>query len=111
MNKLSLPLLVTPELLRELMLPLAWKKILQGLQEKKLTPLGYRCAVTTLEHLDPAPKPIIQATVHGPVILTWQTTSPSPTALVPSAESSTTPGDDNGHGPVSSSAIDSLENL
>ena len=56
MNKLSLPMLVTPETLRNLMLPLAWRKILQGLQEKKLTVLGVRCAETTLEHLAPAPE-------------------------------------------------------
>jgi len=56
MNKLSLPMLVTPETLRSLMLPLAWRKILQGLQEKKLRPLGVKCAEITLDHLDPAPK-------------------------------------------------------
>ena len=61
MNKLSLPMIVTPEVLRELFLPLAWKKILQGLKEKKLTPLSVRCAETTLEHLDPAPKWISQS--------------------------------------------------
>lgn len=41
---------------RALLLPLAWRKILQGLKEKKLTPRGIRCAEITLEHLDPAPK-------------------------------------------------------
>ena len=49
-------MLVTPETLRDLFLPLAWKKILQGLKEEKLTVLGVRCAETTLEHLAPVPE-------------------------------------------------------
>ena len=111
MNKLSLPMLITPETLRELFLPLAWRKILQGVQSRKLTPLTVKCAEIALDHFDPAPKPSITATIHGPVILTWSEPSSSPTPLAPSSESSMTPGDDNGRGPVSSSAIDSLESL
>ena len=111
MNKLSLPMLVTPETLRSLMLPLAWRKILQGLQQRKLTPLGVRCAETTLDHFDPAPKPLIQATITGPIILTWSSESPSPTPLARSSESSMTPGADNGHERVSLAVTDDLENL
>ena len=111
MNKLSLPMLVTPETLRELFLPLAWRKILQGLQDKKLRPLNVKCAEIALDHFDPAPKPSITATIHGPVILTWSNESPSPTPPVLSSESSMTPGDDNGRGPASSSVIDDLESL
>ena len=111
MNKTSVPMLVTGETLRALMLPLAWRKILQGLQEKKLTPLGVRCAETTLEHFDPAPKPLIQATITGPIILTWNDGSPSPTPPALSNESSTSPGDDNDRGQPSPSATDDLASL
>ena len=55
-------------------------------------------------------KPAIQATIHGPVVLTW-TDSLSPTPLARSSESSTTPGSDNGQERASSSATDSLESL
>ena len=41
---------------RKLLLPLAWRKILQGLKAHALTPLSVRCAEITLDHLDPAPK-------------------------------------------------------
>ena len=55
-------------------------------------------------------KPAIQATIHGPVVLTW-TESSFPTPLALSSESSTTPGSDNGRERASSSATDSLESL
>ena len=41
---------------RKLLLPKAWRKINQGLEEPKLTPLSVRCAEIALDHLDPAPK-------------------------------------------------------
>ena len=96
---------------RALILPLAWKKIYQGVKSGRLTPLSVRCAQIALDHLDPVAKPSLSATIHGPVVLTWLSPSSSPTSPVPSSASSTTPGPDNGHAPPSSSAIDSLENL
>ena|SRR3990167_3513771 len=95
---------------RKIILPLAWRKILQGLKEKPFTALGVRCAQIALDHLDPVAKPSVTATIHGPVVLTWAS-SPSPIPIAHSRESSTTPGDDNGHGPQSSSVTDSLESL
>ena len=41
---------------RKLLLPKAWRKILQGLDQRALTPLSVRCAEIALDHLDPAPK-------------------------------------------------------
>ena len=94
---------------RKIILPKAWRKILQGLNQKQLTALGVQCARIAFDQLDPVAKPSLSATIHGPVVLTWM--SPSPTPLAPSSESSTTPGDDNGRAPASSSVTDSLANL
>ena len=52
---------------RKLLLPKAWRKIDQGLEEPKLTPLSVRCAEIALDHLDPAPKWSPEPT--GPVTL------------------------------------------
>ena len=41
---------------RKVLLPKAWRKILQGLDQRALTPLSVRCAEIALDHLDPAPK-------------------------------------------------------
>lgn len=68
-----------------------------------------QAAKAILEHYEP--KPSIQATIHGPVVLTWTDSSPSLTHPVLSNESSTMPGADNGREPQSSSVIDSLESL
>lgn len=105
MNKLSLPMLVTPETLRSLMLPLAWRKILQGLQEKKLTALGVRCAETTIEHFDPAPKAsVLAAQFNGPVVIRWDLSAPEiPPVSGPMAHKSTF--SDGSNGSASSSVI------
>ena len=79
------------------------------LHRSKVDALSVQAARSVLEHYEA--KPSISATITGPVVLTWNTASPSPTPLARSKESSTKPGDDNGHEPVSSSVIDSLENL
>ena len=79
------------------------------LLRRQVDGLSVQAARSVLEHYEP--KPTISATITGPVILTWNSASPSPTHPVPSSSSSTTPGDDNGHEPLSSSATDSLENL
>ena len=52
---------------RKLLLPKAWRKILQGLDQRALTPLSVRCAEIALDHLDPAPKWSPEPT--GPVTL------------------------------------------
>ena len=79
------------------------------LHRSKIDALTVHAARSILEHYEA--KPSISATITGPIVLTWNTTSPSPTPLARSKESSTRPGDDNGHEPASSSVIDSLENL
>ena len=66
-------------------------------------------AKAILDHYEA--KPLLSATIHGPVILTWNTESPSPTPLALSSESSTTPGSDNGRGQPSPSVTDDLESL
>ena len=90
---------------------LAWRVLEAILRRRKLDSVSVRAAELTLDRYHPAPRPIVQATVHGPIILTWNDGSPSPTPLGPSSESSTTPGDGNGRGPASSSVTDSLESL
>jgi len=75
---------------------------------KAMRKQNVQAARIILEHYEA--KPSISATIHGPVILTWAS-SPSPIPIAHSRESSTTPGDDNGHGPQSSSVTDSLESL
>lgn len=52
----------------QLMLPLAWRKVLQGLRDKSLSALTVRCAEIALDHLDPAPRWSTEP--HGPVTLT-----------------------------------------
>ena len=91
------------------LLDLARSVMRRVLLRRRVDGLSVNAARSILEHYEP--KPTISATITGPVILTWTDSSPSPIRLGLSAESSTTPGDDNGHGPVSSSATDSLENL
>jgi len=108
MNKLSLPMLVTPETLRSLMLPLAWKKILQGLEEKKLTVLSVRCAETTIEHFDPVPKPTIAAQFNGPVVIRWDLSAPE----IPPVSARTglrSTSSDGSNGSASSSVIEDGE--
>ena|SRR3990167_821532 len=91
------------------LLELARSVMRRVLLRRRVDGLSVNAARSILEHYEP--KPTISATITGPVILTWNSESPSPTPLARSSESSMTPGDDNGHGPVSSSATDSLENL
>ena len=91
------------------LLDLARSVMRRVLLRRRVDGLSVQAARSVLEHYEP--KPTISATITGPVILTWNSESPSPTPLGLSAESSTTLGDDNGHAPVSSSATDSLENL
>ena len=79
------------------------------LQRKTVDALSVQAARSILEHYEA--KPAISATIHGPVVLTWGTPSPSLTPLAPSSTSSMTPGPSNGHGPASSSVIDDLESL
>ena len=90
---------------------LAWRVLERVLRRRTADALSVRAAEITLDRYHPAARPTIQATVHGPIVLTWNDGSPSPTPLALSSESSMTPGDDNGRGPASSSATDSLESL
>ena len=90
---------------------LAWRVLEIILRRRKPDALSVRAAEITLDRYHPAARPAIQATVHGPIILTWNDGSPSPTLPALSSESSMTPGDDNGRGLASSSATDSLESL
>lgn len=66
-------------------------------------------AKAILEHYEA--KPSISATITGPVVLTWNSTSPSPTPLALSSGNGMKRGESNGHGAVASSATDALENL
>ena len=91
------------------LLDLARAVMRRVLLRRRVDGLSVQAARSVLEHYEA--KPMLSATITGPVILTWNVASPSPTPLAPSSESSTMPGSDNGHAPASSSAIDSLENL
>ena len=91
------------------LLELARAVMRRVLLRKRVDGLSVQAARSVLEHYEP--KPTISATITGPVILTWNSESPSPTPLALSSESSTTPGGDNGHGPGLPSVTDDLESL
>ena len=77
---------------------------------RELSALSIRSAEITLDRYEPASRHAIQATIHGPVVLTW-TESLSPTPLALSSESSTMSGNGDDPERASSSATDSLESL
>lgn len=73
--------------------------------------VGLKAAVALLDRVEPAPKALVQANVHGDLVIGWQDESPSPTFPALSSASSTLPSAFNGPAPASSSVIDDLENL
>ena len=90
---------------------LAWSVLERAMKRRQPDARAIRAAEITLDRYQPAPRAVVQATITGPVVLTWTEPSSSPTPLARSRPSSTSPGSGNGQEPVSSSATDSLESL
>jgi hypothetical protein len=87
---------------------------LSGAIDKDAAPgyqVGIKAAIALLDRVEPAPKALVQANVHGDLVIGWQDESPSPTSLASSSGSSTTPSAPNALAPASSSVIDDLANL
>ena len=72
-----------------------------------------KIALGILEHTDPVPKAVVNADVHGDLVISWESpdASKSPTPLEPSSTSFTPPSLSNGRALPSSSATDDLANL
>ena len=90
---------------------LAWAVLERAMLRRKLDGQSVRAAEITLDRYQPAARALVQATITGPVVLTWTDESKSPIRPALSSESSTTPGNGGDPEQASSSATDSLESL
>lgn len=78
----------------------------------KRASVRHRAAQYLIDHWDPVPRPPVLEITTGPVSIGWTPDpSSSPTRLVPTNGSSTTPSSSIALGPASSYATDALESL